>query len=60
MDGSLAGSGLLVGDGAPLHLNGTIYIGQEQDALAGGLDAMQSTSAYIAQVLPAHWPLLSF
>ncbi|XP_063865336.1 uncharacterized protein LOC135103172 [Scylla paramamosain] len=50
VDGVLAGSGVMVGPNLPLQLNGTIYIGQEQDALAGGLDAMQSTSAHIAQM----------
>ncbi|MPC66214.1 Neuronal pentraxin-1 [Portunus trituberculatus] len=53
VDGALAGSGVMVGPDVPLQLNGTIYIGQEQDALAGGLDAMQSTSAHIAQVPPS-------
>lgn len=53
VDGALAGSGVMVGPNMPLQLNGTIYIGQEQDALAGGLDAMQSTSAHIAQVPPS-------
>ncbi|XP_042216238.1 uncharacterized protein LOC121862208 [Homarus americanus] len=50
VDGRLSGHGQMVGEGGPLPMNGTVYIGQEQDALAGGLDAMQSTSAYITQI----------
>ncbi|KAK4290389.1 hypothetical protein Pmani_036705 [Petrolisthes manimaculis] len=40
----------MVGEQRPLHMNGTVYIGQEQDGLASGLDPMQSTSAFMAQI----------
>lgn len=40
----------MTGEKRPLDTNGTIYIGQEQDSFAGGLDRLQSTSAFMAQV----------
>ncbi|XP_064092387.1 uncharacterized protein LOC135205555 [Macrobrachium nipponense] len=50
VDGKLRGSGEMVGENGVLRMNGTVYIGQEQDSFAGGLDRLQTTSAYITQI----------
>ncbi|XP_066970056.1 uncharacterized protein [Macrobrachium rosenbergii] len=50
VDGKLRGSGKMVGENGLLRMNGTVYIGQEQDSFAGGLDRLQTTSAYITQI----------
>lgn len=49
-DGDLVADGRMEGKLGPVPLNGTLYLGQEQDRLAGGTDAQQSVSGYIAQV----------
>lgn len=49
-DGELVADGKMEGKLGPVPLNGTLYLGQEQDRLAGGTDAQQSVSGYIAQV----------
>ncbi|XP_071532902.1 uncharacterized protein [Panulirus ornatus] len=50
VDGVLIQDGVLVSQAAPIPLNGTLYLGQEQDKFDGGLDAHQSFSGYITQV----------
>ncbi|XP_068211704.1 LOW QUALITY PROTEIN: uncharacterized protein [Palaemon carinicauda] len=48
--GHLRGSGKMIGETGLLRMNGTVYIGQEQDSFAGDLDRLQTTSAYITQI----------
>ncbi|XP_050732627.1 uncharacterized protein LOC127006593 isoform X2 [Eriocheir sinensis] len=50
IDGEVAAEGRMEGRRAEVPLNGSLYVGQDQDVYDGGLDASQSLSAHMAQV----------
>ncbi|XP_042224465.1 uncharacterized protein LOC121868220 [Homarus americanus] len=50
VDGRKLMEGVLESKATLIPLNGTLYLGQEQDTFDGGLDADQSLSGYITQV----------
>ncbi|XP_069981222.1 uncharacterized protein [Penaeus vannamei] len=50
VNGRLSARGRLSSPALDLPLNGTLYLGQEQDRLDGGLDPHQSFSGLLAQV----------
>ncbi|KAG7163496.1 Neuronal pentraxin-1-like 1 [Homarus americanus] len=56
IDGEEAARGPLVGD-TDMRFNGTLILGQEQDAYSGGFDAKQSFCGNIAQMNIYDWSL---
>ncbi|XP_042213264.1 uncharacterized protein LOC121860243 [Homarus americanus] len=50
VDGQEVKEGTLVSEAALIPLNGTLYLGQDQDKFDGGLDSDQTLSGYITQV----------
>ncbi|XP_037776759.1 neuronal pentraxin-1-like [Penaeus monodon] len=50
VNGQLGAQGLLSTPDPAIPLNGTLYLGQEQDRFDGGLDPSQSFSGFLAQI----------
>lgn len=50
VDGKQTTQGELGSNGAEIPLNGTLYLGQDQDRFDGGFDPYQTLSGFIAQV----------